>query len=105
MMFLSIYIRVLPHTGQKVNEYRCNVSQSYSTCTCTIGKAVSYMTLHDNIYKKMLELNILPTDSKLAEYHCLLLGIWDNSDQNGSRLQDLSQSQYKKETDGNHSLL
>ena len=63
MMFFSIYIRVLPYTGESVNTYRCNVS----------------LTSVRNSYVRYC----YPTDSTMDEHDCILLWIWHHPHKDG----------------------
>ena len=78
MMFSSIYIRVLPYTGESVNTYRCNVS----------------LTSVRNSYVRYC----YPTDSTMDEHDCILLWIWHHPHKDGKSLQDISQSKHQKES-------
>ena len=78
MMFFSIYIRVLPYTGESVNTYRCNVS----------------LTSVRNSYVRYC----YPTDSTMDEHDCILLWIWHHPHKDGKSLQDISQSKHQKES-------
>ena len=78
MMFFSIYIRVLPYTGESVNTYRCNVS----------------LTSVRNSYVRYC----YPTDSTMDEHDCILLWIWHHPHKDGNSLQDISQSKHQKES-------
>ena len=75
MMFFSIYIRVLPYTGESVNTYRCNVSLR-------------------NSYVRYC----YPTDSTMDEHDCILLWIRHHPYKDGKSLQDISQSYHQKES-------
>ena len=77
-MFFSIYIRVLPYTGESVNTYRCNVS----------------LTSVRNSYVRYC----YPTDSTMDEHDCILLWIWHHPHKDGKSLQDISQSKHQKES-------
>ena len=78
MMFFSIYIRVLPYTGESVNTYRCNVS----------------LTSVRNSYVRYC----YPTDSTMDEHDCILFWIWHHPHKDGKGLQDISQSYHQKES-------
>ena len=78
MMFFSIYIRVLPYTGESVNTYRCNVS----------------LTSVRNSYVRYW----YPRDSTMDEHDCILLWIWHHPHKDGKSLQDISQSKHQKES-------
>jgi gamma-aminobutyric acid type B receptor len=50
MMFLSIYIRVLPHTGEMVNIYRCNIQAWVNTIAYCFGYG-TILTKMGRVYK------------------------------------------------------